>query len=129
MRTQNPPPLNACRFDSDLGTIEIIGLSALAVVELLRNRRIGLSMCAHRIFPAKAVTHSLHVKSAGADRIKVVASSASRAPERIESESQRPWQIVLGACNQRGNTKAPWRRPENFPSEILQKDRQWRSAH
>ena len=57
MRTQNPPPLKACRFDSDLGTIEIIGLSALADVYAPEDRRSGLSMCANRIFSEQKQLH------------------------------------------------------------------------
>jgi hypothetical protein len=78
-------------------------------------------MCANRIFSAKAVTHSLHIKSAVADRTKAAASSASREPEadwrRRKARSRcssvrhgdlrwRPWQIVSGPCNQRGDRSA-----------------------
>ena len=64
MRTQNPPPLKACRFDSDLGHQLSQRLIALAGAYLQRARRIGLSMRELQIAPAKALTHSLHIKSA-----------------------------------------------------------------
>jgi hypothetical protein len=58
MRTQNPPPLKACRFDSDLGTTKILVSSVLAgTYARCRNRRIGLSTPVNLIASAKAVTH------------------------------------------------------------------------
>jgi hypothetical protein len=65
MRTQNPPPVKACRFDSDLGHHSNSRLICLAgVYARCRNRRSGLLMCFNLTALAEAVTHSLHIKSA-----------------------------------------------------------------
>jgi len=83
MRTQNPPPLKACRFDSDLGHHLNSRLICLAgVYARCRNRRIGLLMRFNLSALAEAVTHSLHIKSA-ADDLEV------GARQRYQSRLQR----------------------------------------
>jgi hypothetical protein len=98
-------------------------------------------MRAKLIFPATPVTHSLHKKSAIANRTKVAASSASldagsesspgTALNKIALFNDRALamairasgskrtscllQLVSGACNQQRNTKAPLRRRREFP--------------
>src|SRR5712671_6272630 len=67
MRTQNPPPLKACRFDSDLG--HHVNFRLCALIALCAQRRSGLSIHINLIAlaVAKAVTHSFHIKSAADD--------------------------------------------------------------
>jgi hypothetical protein len=65
MRTQNPPPLKACRFDSDLG--HHVNFRLCALTALCAQRRSGLSIRISLIALAKAVTHSFHIKSAADD--------------------------------------------------------------
>jgi hypothetical protein len=96
-----------------------------------------------RFFPDKALTQSLHIKPAFADRTIVAANSASRNRKRNESGpgakqdhaarvvERAPAPVadsVRGYATTRETRRRAGGAKENFPSEILQEDHRRRSA-
>jgi hypothetical protein len=76
-RTQNPPPLKACRFDSDLGHHVNSCFMHRRPIAL---RRIGLSMCISLLAPVRAIAHSLHKKSAADNRASALVIAVLLVP-------------------------------------------------